>query len=128
MAGPERKSHVVSEAERAIVAHHEVGHAIVMRMLPGCDIVRKITTVSRGTALGLTVAAPDEDRMLLRQSELKAKLAGLMGGRAAEELIFGDITTGAAQDIQQATNIAQRMVREFGMSPLGNVLLSDDGA
>ena len=126
MAGPERKSHVLTEAEKAIVAYHEMGHAIVMRILPGCDGVQKVSTVSRGMALGITVQAPVEDRSLLRRSELLAKLAGLMGGRAAEEIIFGDITTGAAQDIKMATNIARRMVREFGMSSLGNVLMEDD--
>jgi cell division protease FtsH len=126
MAGPERKSHVLTEAEKAIVAYHEMGHAIVMRMLPGCDPVHKVSMVSRGMALGLTISAPAEDRALIRRTELLGKLAGLMGGRAAEEIIFGDITTGAAQDIKVATNIARRMVREFGMSPLGNVLIDDD--
>lgn len=125
--GPERKSHILSEAEKAIVAYHETGHAIVMRLLPGCDVVRKISTVSRGAALGLTVAAPAEDRSLLRRTELLAKLAGLMGGRVAEEIILGDITTGAAQDIKQATTIAHRMVCEFGMSPLGNQLIGNEG-
>ena len=127
MAGPERKSHVLTETEKAIVAYHEMGHAIVMKMLPGCDPVQKVSTISRGMALGITVSAPAEDRSLIRRTELLARLAGLMGGRAAEEIIFGDITTGAAQDIKQATNIARRMVREFGMSPLGNVLIDDDG-
>ena len=127
VAGPERKSHVLTEAEKAIVAYHEMGHAIVMRMLPGCDPVQKVSTISRGMALGITVSAPAEDRSLIRRTELVAKLGGLMGGRAAEEIIFGDITTGAAQDIKMATNIARRMVREFGMSPLGNVLIDDDG-
>ncbi|MGZ3715429.1 MAG: cell division protein FtsH, partial [Ktedonobacterales bacterium] len=126
VAGPERKSHVLTEAEQAIVAYHEMGHAIVMRMMPGCDPVQKVSTVSRGMALGITVSAPAEDRSLIRRTELLAKLAGLMGGRAAEEIIFGDITTGAAQDIKMATNIARRMVREFGMSPLGNVLIDDE--
>jgi cell division protease FtsH len=126
MAGPERKSHVLTEAEKAIVAYHEMGHAIVMKSLPGCDPVQKVSTISRGMALGITVSAPAEDRYLIRKTELHAKLAGLMGGRAAEEIIFGDITTGAAQDIKMATNIARRMVREFGMSPLGNVLIDDD--
>jgi cell division protease FtsH len=126
MAGPERKSHVLTEAEKAIVAYHEMGHAIVMRMIPGCDGVQKVSTVSRGMALGITVQSPAEDRSLLRRSELLAKLAGLMGGRAAEAIVFGDITTGAAQDIKMATNIARRMVREFGMSSLGNVLMEDD--
>ena len=127
VAGPERKSQVLTEAEKAIVAYHEMGHAIVMRMLPGCDSVQKVSTISRGMALGITVSAPAEDRSLIRRNELLAKLAGLMGGRAAEEIIFGDITTGAAQDIKMATNIARRMVREFGMSPLGNILIDDDG-
>lgn len=127
VAGPERKSHMLSEAEKAIVAYHETGHAIIMRVLPGCDVVRKVSLVSRGAALGMTVAAPSEDRSLLRRTELLAKLAGLMGGRAAEEIVLGDITTGAAQDIKQATNIAHRMVREFGMSPLGNLSIGNDG-
>jgi cell division protease FtsH len=126
MAGPERKSHVLTEAEKAIVAYHEMGHALVMRLLPGCDPVHKVSTVSRGMALGLTVTSPAEDRALLRRTELLGKLAGLMGGRASEEIIFGDITTGAAQDIKMATNIARRMVREFGMSPLGNILIEDE--
>jgi cell division protease FtsH len=126
MAGPERKSHVLTEAERAIVAYHEMGHAIVMRCIPGCDPVTKVSTISRGMALGITVSAPAEDRSLIRRSELIAKLAGLMGGRAAEEIIFGDITTGAAQDIKMATNIAGRMVREFGMTTIGQVLMEND--
>ncbi|MFI5274887.1 MAG: ATP-dependent zinc metalloprotease FtsH [Ktedonobacterales bacterium] len=128
VAGPERKSRVVTEAEKAIVAYHEVGHAIVMRSVPGSDTVQKVTAIARGMALGITFQAPAEDRYLMRRSELLAKLAGLMGGRAAEEIMFGDITTGAAQDIKQATNIARKMVCEFGMSPLGNILISEDGA
>jgi cell division protease FtsH len=121
MAGPERKSRVITEAEKAIIAYHEVGHAIVMRSMPGADPVRKVQAIARGMALGITVQAPSEDRYLMRRSELLAKMAGAMGGRAAEEIIFGDITTGASQDIEYVTNIARRMVCEFGMSPLGNV-------
>jgi cell division protease FtsH len=128
VAGPERKSRVISDAEKAIVAYHEVGHAIVMRSLPGCDPVQKVTAIARGMALGITVQSPAEDRYLMRRSELLARLAGLMGGRAAEEIIFGDITTGAAQDIKQATSIARKMVCEFGMSTLGNVLIEEDGS
>ncbi len=130
MAGPERKSRVITEAEKAIIAYHEVGHAIVMRSLPGADPVRKVTAIARGMALGITVQAPAEDRYLMRRSELLAKMAGAMGGRAAEEIIFGDITTGASQDIEYVTNIARRMVCEFGMSPLGKVALKmeADGA
>ena len=123
MAGPERKSRVITEAEKAIIAYHEVGHAIVMRCVPGADPVQKVTAIARGMALGITVQAPSEDRYLMRKSELLAKMAGAMGGRAAEELIFGDITTGASQDIEYATSIARRMVCEFGMSPLGLIAL-----
>ncbi len=123
MAGPERKSRVITDAEKAIIAYHEVGHAIVMRSMPGADPVRKVTAIARGMALGITVQAPNEDRYLMRRSELLAKMAGAMGGRAAEEIIFGDITTGASQDIEYVTNVARRMVCEFGMSPLGNVML-----
>jgi cell division protease FtsH len=93
----------------------------VMRSMPGSDPVRKVQAISRGMALGITVQAPSEDRYLVRRSELLARMAGALGGRAAEEIIFGDITTGASQDIEFVTNIARRMVCEFGMSPLGNV-------
>lgn len=126
MAGPERKSRVITEAEKAIIAYHEVGHAIVMRSVPGADPVQKVSAISRGMALGITVQAPSEDRYLMRRSELLAKMAGAMGGRAAEEIIFGDITTGASQDIEYVTNIARRMVCEFGMTALGNILLKMD--
>ncbi len=126
MAGPERKSRVITEAEKSIIAYHEVGHAIVMRSMPGADPVRKVQAIARGMALGITVQAPAEDRYLMRRSELLAKMAGAMGGRAAEEIIFGDITTGASQDIEYVTNVARRMVCEFGMSPLGTVALKAD--
>jgi cell division protease FtsH len=126
MAGPERKSRLITEAEKSIIAYHEVGHAIVMRSIPGADPVQKVTAIARGMALGITVQAPAEDRNLVRRSELLAKLAGAMGGRAAEEIIFGDITTGASQDIEYVTNIARRMVCEFGMSSLGMVALKQD--
>ncbi len=123
MAGPERKSRVITEAEKAIIAYHEIGHAIVMRSMPGADPVQKVTAIARGMALGITVQAPTEDRYLMRKSEIVAKMAGAMGGRAAEEIIFGDITTGASQDIDYVTSLARRMVCEFGMSPLGLVAL-----
>jgi len=126
MAGPERKSRIITEAEKAIIAYHEVGHAIVMRSMPGADPVRKVTAIARGMALGITMQSPDEDRYLMRKSELLAKMAGAMGGRAAEEIIFGDITTGAAQDIEYVTTVARRMVCEFGMSPLGMLALKDN--
>jgi cell division protease FtsH len=121
VAGPERKSRVITESEKAIIAYHEVGHAIVMRSLPSSDPVQKVSAIARGMALGITVSAPAEDRYLMRRSELLAKMAGLMGGRAAEEIIFGDITTGASNDIERVTAIARKMVCEFGMSPLGQI-------
>jgi cell division protease FtsH len=126
MAGPERKSRVITEAEKAIIAYHEVGHAIVMRSMPGADPVRKVTAIARGMALGITVQSPNEDRYLMRKSELLAKMAGAMGGRAAEEVIFGDITTGAAQDIEYVTSLARRMVCEFGMSSLGMLAFKEE--
>ncbi len=126
MAGPERKSRLMSEAEKAIIAYHEVGHAVVMRSMPGADPVQKVSAIARGMALGITVQSPAEDRYLQRRSELIAKMAGAMGGRAAEEIIFGDITTGASQDIEYVTKIARRMVCEFGMSSLGMVSLKAD--
>jgi cell division protease FtsH len=126
MAGPERKSRLITNAEKAIIAYHEVGHAIVMRCMPGADPVQKVSAIARGMALGITVQSPTEDRYLLRRSELLAKMAGAMGGRAAEELIFGDITTGASQDIEYVTSIARRMVCEFGMSSLGMIALKPD--
>ncbi|MBE3557995.1 MAG: ATP-dependent zinc metalloprotease FtsH [Ktedonobacteraceae bacterium] len=126
MAGPERKSRLITDAEKAIIAYHEVGHAIVMRSLPGADPVQKVSAIARGMALGITVQAPAEDRYLVRRSELLAKMAGAMGGRAAEEIIFGDITTGASQDIEYVTDLARRMVCEFGMTSLGKVALKAD--
>jgi cell division protease FtsH len=126
MAGPERKSRVITEAEKSIIAYHEVGHAIVMRCMPGADPVQKVSAISRGMALGITVQAPAEDRYLLRRSELLAKMVGAMGGRAAEEIIFGDITTGASQDIEYVTTIARRMVCEFGMTTLGKVAFKSE--
>ncbi len=126
MAGPERKSRLITEAEKSIIAYHEVGHAIVMRSMPNSDPVQKVTAIARGMALGITVQAPAEDRYLMRRSELVSKMAGVMGGRAAEEIIFGDITTGASQDIEYVTSLARRMVCEFGMSPLGNIAVKTD--
>ena len=116
VAGPERKSRVISDAEKLIIAYHEGGHAVVQRVLPKCDPVNKVTIVSRGMALGYTMALPTEDRYLQSKSEFEDKIAGLLGGNAAERLIFGDTTTGASNDIEKATELARRMVTEYGMS------------
>src|SRR5215208_2893627 len=116
VAGPERKSRIISDAEKAIIAYHEGGHAVVQRVLPKCDPVQKVTIISRGMALGYTMALPSEDRYLQSTTEFEDKIAGLLGGNASERLIFGDTTTGASNDIEKATDLARRMVTEFGMS------------
>ncbi len=116
VAGPERKSRIISDAEKAIIAYHEGGHAVVQRILPKCDPVAKVTIISRGMALGYTMALPQEDRYLQSKTEFEDKIAGLLGGNVAERLIFGDTTTGASNDIEKATDLARRMVTEFGMS------------
>ena len=116
MAGPEKKSQLMSEEERLIIAYHETGHALVGWALPNADPINKVTIIPRGRALGYTQALPEEDKYLTSKAELKDRLAMLMGGRVAEELIFADPTTGAANDIEKATDIARRMVMEFGMS------------
>jgi cell division protease FtsH len=116
VAGPERKSRIISDAEKAIIAYHEGGHAVVQRILPKCDPVAKVTIISRGMALGYTMALPQEDRYLQSKTEFEDKIAGLLGGNVSERLIFGDTTTGASNDIEKATDLARRMVTEFGMS------------
>ncbi|MDO8484372.1 MAG: ATP-dependent zinc metalloprotease FtsH [Candidatus Limnocylindrales bacterium] len=116
VAGPERRSRVISDAEKAIIAYHEGGHAVVQRILPKCDPVAKVTIISRGMALGYTMALPMEDRYLQSKTEFEDKIAGLLAGNVSERLIFGDTTTGSSNDIEKATTLARRMVTEFGMS------------
>ncbi|QEQ00072.1 ATP-dependent zinc metalloprotease FtsH4 [Thermosynechococcus sp. QKsg1] len=117
VAGLEKKSRVLNDKEKKIVAYHEVGHALVGCALPGSGRVEKISIVPRGmAALGYTLQLPTEDRFLLDEQELRAQIATLLGGRSAEEIVFGTITTGAANDLQRATDLAERMVRSYGMS------------
>jgi len=117
IAGLEKKNRLINKEERKIVAYHEVGHALVALSLPGTDPVTKISIVPRGiAALGYTMQVPTEDRFLMKKTELLNKIASLLGGRAAEELIFGDISTGAHNDLARATDIARSMVKEYGMS------------
>src|SRR5450759_3580869 len=116
VAGPERKSRVISDEEKRIIAFHEGGHAVVQRILPKCDPVAKVTVISRGMALGYTMALPTEDRYLQSKTEFEDKIAGMLGGNASERLVFGDTTTGASNDIEKASDLARRMVTEFGMS------------
>ena len=115
-AGPERRSRVITDHEKEVTAYHESGHALVAHVLPDADPVAKVTIVARGQTGGYTKTVPEEDRHLITRNQLEARLAMAMGGRAAEELVFGDITTGATNDLEQATNIARTMVTRFGMS------------
>ncbi len=117
IAGPERKSRVIRDAERRVLAYHEAGHALVGSLLPDFDATTyKVTILPRGMALGYTISLPEEDRYLMTRSELLAHMTQALGGRAAEEIILGDITTGAANDLERVTEIARQMVTEYGMS------------
>ena len=122
IAGPEKRSRVIPEHERRLTAYHEAGHAVVMHALPDLDPVHQITIVPRGQAGGMTIYLPDEDRSYLSRSYLLDNIAGLLGGRAAEQLVLGDISTGASSDISRATQMARKMVGTYGMSDrMGNV-------
>ena len=128
VAGLEKKNRLINASERETVAYHEMGHAMVALSLPGTDPVQKISIIPRGVAaLGYTMQVPTGDRFLMKKTELENKIASLLGGRAAEELIFGDISTGAHNDLARATDIAGSMIREYGMSAsLGQVYLAGD--
>jgi cell division protease FtsH len=116
IAGPEKKARLLSEEERKITAYHEMGHALVGHYLKNTDPVHKITVVSRGQALGLTISLPTEDRYLTTKAALMDQLAMTLGGRAAEELVFHEVTTGAANDLEKVTSTAKQMIMRFGMS------------
>ncbi len=128
VAGLEKKNRVLNEHERTVVAHHEMGHALVAMGLPGTDPVHKISIIPRGVgALGYTIQRPTEDRFLMTRAELENKMAVLLGGRAAELLIFGEVSTGASDDLQKVTSIARSIVMRFGMDAhLGNVAYESD--
>ena len=117
--GVERKSMAMSEQERTTCAYHEAGHAVVAALLPDADPLHKVTIIPRGRALGVTMQLPTEDKYTFRKKYVEAQIAILMGGRVAEELTQDDITTGAGNDIERATDLARRMVCEWGMSELG---------
>ncbi|HEY7994359.1 MAG TPA: ATP-dependent zinc metalloprotease FtsH [Candidatus Eremiobacteraceae bacterium] len=116
IAGPERRSRIISHREKEIVAYHEGGHALVGKLLPNADPLHKITIIPRGMALGYTMQLPTEDRFLMARGEIIDRITVLLGGRTAEELIFHEVTTGAQDDLQKATSLARKMVTEFGMS------------
>ncbi|MDQ4076318.1 MAG: ATP-dependent zinc metalloprotease FtsH [Chloroflexota bacterium] len=116
LLGPERKSRLISAREKRIIAYHEAGHAVVKHFLPLCDPVHKITIVSRGMAGGYVLALPEEDRQFMRRAKFMDEMAGALGGRIAEEIVFGDVTTGASNDLERVTNMARSMVTRYGMS------------
>ena len=127
IAGPQRKSRIISESEKRVVAYHEAGHTLVAKTLPGCDPVHKVTIIPRGPALGYTMQMPLEDKYLTSRTEILNRLCVLLGGRAAEEIVFGEITTGAHDDLAKVSNYAQKMVLEFGMSDkIGPLSLKKD--
>ena len=128
VGGLEKKNRLINASERETVAYHEMGHALVALSLPGTDPIKKISIIPRGVAaLGYTMQVPTEDRFLMRKTELENKVASLLGGRAAEEIVFGDISTGAHNDLARATDITRSMIREYGMSEkLGQVYLAGD--
>ncbi len=128
IAGLEKKNRLINVKEREIVAYHEMGHALVALSLPGTDPVQKISIIPRGiAALGYTMQVPTEDRYLMKKTELSNKIASLMGGRAAEEIMFGDVSTGAHNDLARATDIARSMIKQYGMSSrLGQVFFSEE--
>jgi len=117
MLGPERKSHVITEKEKQILAYHEAAHALVARMTPGADPVQKVSIIARGMAGGYTLLLPEDDRILVSRARFMARLAVFLGGRVAEETMFDDITTGASNDLEQATHMARSMITRYGMSP-----------
>ena len=116
VAGRERKSRVISEEEKWVVAYHEAGHALVMHLLPHCDPVHKVSIIARGMALGYMLTLPDEDHYLQGKNKFEDEISGLLGGRAAEELVYHDVWTGSSDDLEQATKLARDMVMRFGMS------------
>jgi cell division protease FtsH len=123
VAGLEKKNRLLVPHEREVVAYHEMGHTLVGLSLPGTDTVHKVSIIPRGVgALGYTIQRPTEDRFLMTKAELENKMAVLLGGRASEQIVFGEISTGAADDIQKVTNIARSMVTRYGMvEQLGNI-------
>jgi cell division protease FtsH len=125
MMGPERKSRVLSKSEKETTAYHEVGHAVVGHLLPNCEPVHKISIVSRGMALGVTWFLPEEDKHLYSKSKFEDEMCSLLGGYVAEQVFFNELTTGASNDLERATNIARKMVTEYGMSSLGPVIYGE---
>jgi len=125
LLGPERRSHVLSKKEKEIAAYHEAGHALVSTILPGTEPIRKISIISRGMAAGYTLKMPSEERRMKTKTEFMAEISTLLGGYSAEKLIFGEMTTGASNDLEKASDLARRLVKEYGMSSLGPISYGD---
>jgi cell division protease FtsH len=125
LMGPERKSRVLNKEEREITAYHEIGHAIIGHLLPGCDPVHKVSIVSRGMALGVTWFMPEEDKHLSSKSKFEDELCALLGGYTSEETFFGEMTTGASNDLQKVKKLATNMVTKYGMSDMGPIIFGD---
>jgi len=121
LLGPERKSHILSKKEKEIAAYHEAGHALVSASLPGAEPIRKISIIARGMAAGYTLKMPTEERKMKTKSEFLAEMATLLGGYCAEKIKFGEITTGATNDLERASELARKLVKEYGMSSLGPI-------
>jgi cell division protease FtsH len=124
LLGPERKSHILSKKEKEISAYHEAGHALVSSFSPGAEPVRKVSIVARGMAAGYTLKAPTEEKKMITKKEFLSEIATLLGGYCAEKLKFGDVTTGASNDLERASSLARKLVKEYGMSKLGPVSFS----
>jgi len=125
LLGPERKSHVLSKKEKEIAAYHEAGHALVSSLIPGTEPVRKISIISRGMAAGYTLQVPSEERKMRTKKQFQAEMATLLGGYTAERLIFGEVTTGASNDLARASETARRLIKEYGMSSLGPIVFGE---
>jgi cell division protease FtsH len=125
MLGPEKRSNLLSKDEKKIAAYHESGHALVSSSLPGTEPVRKISIISRGMAAGYTLKTPTEEKKLRTKDDFVAEIATLLGGLTAEKLIFGQSSTGASNDLKVASKIARKMVKEYGMSPLGPIVYGE---
>jgi len=119
--GPERKSHILSKKEKEIAAYHEAGHALVSSLLPGTEPIRKISIIARGMAAGYTLRMPTEEKKMRTKKEFLSEMATLLGGYCAEKIKFGEITTGASNDLEKTSELARKLVKEYGMSSLGPV-------
>jgi len=125
LLGPERKSHILNKEEKKIAAYHEAGHALIAASVPGAEEVRKVSIVARGLAAGYTLKMPKTERKMKQRSELIAELAILFGGYTAEKMKFDEVTTGAADDIKKASQLARKLVKKFGMSNLGPIAFGE---